>query len=186
MVAEGQLVLLEMTNGNTVVIRPNGDYLCEGRNISFPGMFEEGVFVECDGKLYCSNAPEFGSSILSGDAFQYFGRTIIVQNHDANNQTYYRLATYSGKCYDIRKHQWMQGGDNDQYTYLARFTNDGNHFIAQPRGKDYYVILAYYGGLYRGQKKYKSIEAAQAAWAQESRYIEQKGRKHPDQCAKLK
>ena len=186
MAAEGEVIILEMKNGNNVVIRPNGDFLCEGKHITFPARFEEGVFVECDGKLYCTNAPEYSGSILSGDEFQYFGRTIIVQNHDANNQPYYRLATYSGKCYDIQKHQWTQGGNHDQYTYLARFTNDGDHFIAQPKGTDYYVILAYWGGLFKGQKKYKTIEAAHAAWAQEKQYISRKGDKHQGQAAKLK
>ena len=186
MAAEGEVIILEMKNGNNVVIRPNGTYLCEGKHITFPARFEEGVFVECDGKLYCTNAPEYSGSILSGDEFQYFGRTIIVQNHDANNQPYYRLATYSGKCYDIQKHQWTQGGNHDQYTYLARFTNDGDHFIAQPKGKDYYVILAYWGGLFKGQKKYKTIEEAHAAWAQEKQYISRKGDKHQEQAAKLK
>ena len=186
MAAEGEVIILEMKNGNNVVIRPNGEYLCEGKHITFPARFEEGVFVECDGKLYCTNAPEYSGSILSGDEFQYFGRTIIVQNHDANNQPYYRLATYSGKCYDIQKHEWTQGGNHDQYTYLARFTNDGDHFIAQPKGTDYYVILAYWGGLFKGQKKYKTIEAAHAAWAQEKQYISRKGDKHQGQAAKLK
>lgn len=186
MAAEGEVIILEMKNGNNVVIRPNGTYLCEGKHITFPARFEEGVFVECDGKLYCTNAPEYSGSILSGDEFQYFGRTIIVQNHDANNQPYYRLATYSGKCYDIQKHEWTQGGNHDQYTYLARFTSDGDHFIAQPKGTDYYVILAYCGGLYKGQKKYKTIEEAHAAWPKEKQYIYSKGDKHPEQCAKLK
>ena len=76
--------------------------------------------------------------------------------------------------------------NHDQYTYLARFTNDGDHFIAQPKGKDYYVILAYWGGLFKGQKKYKTIEEAHAAWAQEKQYISRKGDKHQEQAAKLK
>lgn len=186
MAAEGEVIILEMKNGNNVVIRPNGTYLCEGKHITFPARFEEGVFVECDGKLYCTNAPEYSGSILSGDEFQYFGRTIIVKNHDANNQPYYRLATYSGKCYDIQKHEWTQGGKNDQYSYLGRFTNDGDHLIAQPKGKNYYVILAYSGGLYKGQKKYKTLEEAHAAWPKEKQYIYSKGDKHPGQSAKLK
>lgn len=186
MAAEGEVIILEMKNGNNVVIRPNGEYLCEGKHITFPARFEEGVFVECDGKLYCTNAPEYSGSILSGDEFQYFGRTIIVQNHDANNQPYYRLATYSGKCYDIRKHEWTRTGKHDQYSYLQCFHNDGDHFIAQPKGTDYYVILAYWGGLFKGQKKYKTIEAAHAAWAQEKQYISRKGSKNQGQAAKLK
>ena len=186
MAAEGQVIILEMKNGNNVVIRPNGDYLCEGKHISFPGMVRDGVFVECDGKLFCTNAPEYSSPILQGDEFQYFGRTIIVKNHDANNEPYYRLATYTGKCYDIQKHQWTTRGDHDQYSYLGQFINDGHHFIAQPKGKNYYVILAYSGGLYKGQKKYKTIEEAHAAWPKEKQYIYSKGDKHPEQCAKLK
>jgi len=187
MAAEGKVFLLEMKNGNTVVIRPNGDFLCEGRNISFHGQIDGMVFVECDSKLYCSGAPLYADPILTGDEFTYYGtRTIIVQNHDENNQPYYRLATYGGKCYDFQKHEWTRTGKHDQYSYLQCFRNDGDHFIAKPKGKDYYVILAYWGGLYKGQKKYKTLEEAHAAWPQEKNYIANKRNKHPGQSAKLK
>ena len=186
MAAEGRVMILEMKNGNKVVIRPNGDFLCEGRNISFPAMISEGVFVECDGKLYSSTAPRYSAPLLEGDNFQYFTRTLIVQNHDANNQPYYRLATYGGTCYDIKKHQWNRNRDNDQYSYLSCFTNQGDYFIAQPKGKNYYVILANCNGLYKGKKTYKTIEAAHAAWPKERAYIVDTSNRHPEQCAKIK
>lgn len=33
MAAEGEVIILEMKNGNNVVIRPNGEYLCEGLSL---------------------------------------------------------------------------------------------------------------------------------------------------------
>ena len=185
MAAEGRVMILEMKNGNNVVIRPNGDFLCEGRNISFPAMMSEGVFVECDGKLYSSIAPRYTGPLIEGDHFEYYNKTIIVQNHDANNEPYYRLTTYGGKSYDIKKHQWTDRGEQTRYSYLSHFSNDGDYYVVKPQGKNYYEILADCGTLFKGKKKYKTLEEAHAAWQKEKAYIIDTWNRHPEKCAKI-
>ena len=172
---EGRVVLLKMNNGVTIVIKPNGEMICAGRNVTFPVMAEEALFIECDGKLYASNMPRFSSPILEGDHFDYYGRTVIVTHHDSEGKPYYTMSTYGGRNYDYKHHKWAkhESGSYDAYDFAAPFSNDGNYYVIKPRGKKYYQILSYsnYDNLYKGKKKYKTLEAAHAGWPKEKEYF---------------
>lgn len=180
--AEGRLVLLKMRDGRWIVLNPKGETLCKGKDVKFPCMANEGVFVECDGKLYCSNAPRSSSPILSGEKFEYHQRSVVVTKKREGN-TYYTLSTYGGKNYNYKEHAWMRNSQNATYSYIGAFSNDGDYYVIQPQGKKYYYIVSYLGGvnggLYRGKKKYKTLEAAHAAWPKEQAHMAEMWRYKP-------
>ena len=176
-VGEGRVVLLEMNNGETYVLSPEGKVHCKGRNVSFPAMSGDGLFIECDGKLYVSNMPEYEKKpLLQGDHFDYYTRTVIVTKHAPNGETYYTMSNYAGKSYDYKNNVWTNYTVSDppiELDYIAPFNNDGNYYVIKPRGKKYYQIVSYsnHGELFTGKKKYKSLEAAHAGWSKEKATI---------------
>lgn len=179
---EGRVVLLKLYNGATVVLKPDGQLICGGRDISFPAISGDVLFIECDGKLYTSNMLRWSDPILKGDHFDYYGRTVIVTQHDAEGKPYYQMCTYGGRLYNYKKHEW-QNYPNDpayydptmSYDFVAPFSNDGDYYVIKPRGKKYYQIVAYsgYENLYQGKKKYKTLDDAHAGWPKEKAYFKE-------------
>ena len=174
---EGRIVLLEMNNGDTYVLKgKDGSVICKGRNISCPVMSNENngvVFIECDGKLYASNMPKFSLPILQGDHFDYYGRTVIVTHHNSAGETSYTMCTYGGRQYDYKQHKWTKHSSDAAYDFVAPFRNDGDYYVIKPQGKNYYQIVAYshHDHLFQGKKKYKTLEDAHAGWVKEKKYF---------------
>ena len=175
---EGRVVLVYLKDGRTLVLKPSGESICSGTNILFPCMAEDGgVFIECDGSLYYSDAPAFSTSILWGNHLDYYSNCVVVTNQYFSGETCYKLSTYGGREYDWDQHAWIPimgyyGERHTAYSYIGAFQNEGAYFVIQPQGKKYYYIVSDMGGgLFRSQKKYKSIEDAHAAWPKERAYI---------------
>ena len=173
---EGRVTLLKMADGSTYVLKPDGSVICHGRNLSFPVMSTEALggalYIECDGKLYASCAPRYAGPLLEGDHFDYYGKTVIVTKHDATGKPYYTMSTYGGRSFDYKENAWKVKGDHVKLDYIDAFTNDGDYYVLQPRGKKYYIIVSYLSGrLYKGKGTYKSLEAAHKAWPEEQKYM---------------
>ena len=171
---EGRVTLLKMADGSTYVLKPDGSVLCRGRNLSFPVIsyeaWEGTLYIECDGKLYTSCAPRYAGPLLEGDNFEYYGRTVIVTKHDSNGK-YYTMSNYGGRSFDYKENAWKVKGDHVALDYIGSFSNDGDYYVLQPRGKKHYIIVSYLRGrLYKGKGTYKSLEAAHKAWPKEQKY----------------
>ncbi len=174
-VGEGRVILLEMDNGEKYVLSPEGKVHCKGRNISFPVMSGDGLFIECDGKLFISNMPEYyRTPLLQGIRFNYYRKTVVVTNYfDSPEDIFYVMCNYGGKTYDVKEHKWKKHAHNSALDYIAPFSNDGQYYVIKPRGKKYYQIVSYsdHGELFQGKKKYKTLEAAHAGWSKEKATI---------------
>ncbi len=175
---EGRVVLVYLKDGRTLVLKPSGETICSGTNILFPCMAEDGgVFIECDGRLFYSDAPAFSNPILWGNHLDYYSNCVVVTSQYSTGETYYNLSTYGGREYDWDLQAWIPvmgyyGERHTAYSYIGAFQNEGAYFVIQPQGKKYYYIVSDMGGgLFRSQKKYKSIEDAHAAWPKERAYI---------------
>lgn len=186
MYGEGRVIILDMYDGTSYVTNPHGSLICHGTNISFPAMCGDVLFIECDGELYASNAPTAASqAILTGAHFDYYRNSIIVTNY-YDGKPSYRLCSYGGRKYDYVENTWSRFSADVSYEYIAPFFNDGEYFVLKPYKKDY-IIVSYCGGkLYRGKKKYKSLEAAHAGWSKEQQYIWNLHESNPDKCAQNK
>ena len=186
MYGEGRVILIDMYDGTSYVINPHGSLICHGIDISFPAMSGDVLFIECDGELYASNAPTAASqAFLRGDHFDYYRNNIIVTNY-YDGKPSYNLCSYGGRQYDYVENTWSRFSADASYEYIAPFSNDGEYYVLKPFKKDY-IIVSYCGGkLFRGKKKYKSIEAAHAGWPKEQQYIFYMHKSKPDKCAQNK
>ena len=190
LVAEGRVIVMEMYDGTSYVVNPHGSLICHGRNISFPAMSGDVLFIECDGGLHASNAPTTNSQpILTGEHLDYYRNSVIVTNHSATGEPYYQLYSYCGRPYDWTENTWPKyfyTGDT-AFDYIAPFSNEGDYYVLKPRGKKEYIIVSFKNGqLYRGKKKYKSLEAAHAGWLKERAQLFNAMMNNPKACAQHK
>jgi peptide methionine sulfoxide reductase MsrB len=81
---------------------------------------------------------------------------------------------------------WSRFSADASYEYIAPFSNDGEYYVLKPFKKDYFIVSYCGGKLFRGKKKYKSIEAAHAGWPKEQQYIFNMHESKPDKCAQNK
>ena len=186
---EGRVVILEMINGEKYVLNPEGQFICRGKNLNFPVMSGDVLFIECDGKLYASNAaPSNSGPILTGDQFAYYHRTVIVTQHDSEGKPYYQMCSYGGHCYDYKAELWTRYGGDTSYDFVAPYNNDGWYYVIKPRGKKYYMLVCFshYYNLYKGSKKYKTLEDAHAGWPKEKPKLRELMMYKPYKCAHTK
>ena len=188
LVAEGRVIVMEMYDGTSYVVNPHGSLICHGRNISFPAMSGDVLFIECDGGLHASNAPTTSSQpILRGEHLDYYRNSVIVTNHSVTGEPYYQLYSYCGRAYDWTENTWPKYGGITAFDYIAPFSNEGDYFVLKPQGKkDYFIVSFNKGQLYRGKKKYKSLEAAHAGWLKERIQLFDTMRNNPQACAQHK
>ena len=184
---EGRVILLEMYDGTSYVLNPHGSLICHGRNISFPTMSGDALFIECDGALHASNSPTSQPILRAGEHYDYYRNNIIATSQFVDTgQTFYRLYSYGGRAYDYKENSWAKYGGYTTYEYIAPFSNDGEYYVLKPFKGDYFIVSYFGGKLYRGKKKYKTLEAAHAAWPQEQKYIFNLHESKPDKCAQNK
>ena len=183
---EGRVILLEMYDGTSYVLNPHGSLICHGRNISFPAMSGDVLFIECDGALHASNSPT-SQPILRTGHYDYYRNNIIATGHYSDTgRTYYQLYSYGGRAYDYKENTWSKYSVCTTYEYIAPFSNDGEYYVLKPYKEDYFIVSYFGGKLYRGKKKYKTLEAAHAAWPKEQKYIFNLHESKPDKCAQNK
>lgn len=186
---EGRVILVEMYDGSSYVLNPHGSFICHGRNISFPAMSGDALFIECDGALYASNLPTATSEpILRAGHYDYYRNNIIATGHYSDTgQAFYKLYSYGGRAYDYKENSWEKYYSEDAtYEYIAPFSNDGEYYVLKPFKGNYFIVSYCGGKLYRGKKKYKSLEAAHAGWSKEQQYIRNLHESNPDKCAQNK
>ena len=185
---EGRVILLEMYDGSSYVLNPHGSLMCHGKNITFPAMSGDVLFIECDGALYASNLPTSCTDpVLRAGHYDYYRNNIIATGHYSDTgRTYYQLYSYGGRAYDYKQNSWGKYGGYTTYEYIAPFSNDGEYYVLKPYKEDYFIVCYFGGKLYRGKKKYKTLEAAHAAWPKEQKYIFNLHESKPDKCAQNK